>query len=142
MSNLAPEPKKSSCLGDIVIGVLIAGSLLIAFVVIIAIFRPKTTTAIVIEKSRPAWINGIETCKTSKEYGQLVAPDIGFYVSTEVNPATRMALIPHGTKVEVFDFADGMQYIRYNGTMGYVQSVFVVNYDPATGVKPSTVGCL
>jgi hypothetical protein len=97
------------------------------------------------EPGTPAWITGVETCPSSKEYGQLVVKSVNLYRSELVDTANVIASVPHGAKIELLSSSknsEGTVKIRYQGKIGYVQNLFVVQYDPATGVQPDKSSCL
>ncbi|MCP4594856.1 hypothetical protein [Neptuniibacter sp.] len=81
---------------------------------------------------RTAWINGIDKCPDSIEYGQLVMEAVNLY-SNQDTPIPPLAHIPHGAQIEVLEEAAnplGLCKVRYDNQEGYVQNMFVVDYDP------------
>jgi len=95
------------------------------------------------ESGKLGWISGVDTCPESVEYGLLIAKIVNLYPTVDVNPLNRLGSIPHGTKVEVLttDANRGMTRVRYIGTIGYVQSLFVIDYDPRSGIQPDPESC-
>lgn len=65
------------------------------------------------------------------------------YLTSDVNPLNRLGSISHGAKIEVLamDASRGMTGVRYAGKTGYVQSLYVIDYDPAAGVQPDQRVC-
>lgn len=113
--------------------------------IILLIAGCQTSTPATAEPGAPAWVSGVESCPSSREYGQLVVRSVNLYQSEQVDLADVIASVPHGARIELISSSrnsEGTVKIRYQGTIGYVQSLFVVRYDPATGVQPDESSCL
>ena len=81
---------------------------------------------------RTAWINGIDKCPDCAEYDQLVMEIVNLY-SNQDAPVPPLTHIPHGAQIDVLEEAvtpPGLCKVRYDGQEGYVQNMFVVDYDP------------
>ena len=89
------------------------------------------------------WVSGYETCPTHKEFGILVVNSVHLYHSSNVSPADIIEKIPHAAKVEVIQESsqNGTVKVRYEGTIGYIQDLFLVDYDPTGPVQPDESQC-
>ncbi len=93
-----------------------------------------------------AYVSGVEPCPENPEYGLLVAPGAHLYSDPDIGPDNVITLIPHGTKVDAMD--DNCYelwrvcVVRYEGVEGYVQTMMLVHYNPADGVRPNPDYCI
>lgn len=92
----------------------------------------QTTTSVTF--LRNAWIEGRETCPESAEYRQLVAPKIRLWKSQDMFQA--VTTIPHGAPVRVIQDRGTWFHIDYVGLQGYVQAIFIVDYNPLKTFEP------
>lgn len=119
---------------------LAAGALLLCIVVLVLgaagwllFARPQPAL-------RDAWISGVESCPSHPDFGQQVVDKANLYPRRDMLPP--VTPIPHGARVEVLEEdSEGLVKIRYRGQAGYVQVIFIVDYDPAQGVRPDEANC-
>lgn len=89
---------------------------------------------------RTAWISGVESCPSHPDFGQQVTDKANLYRSRKMLPP--VTPVPHGARVEVLEEdSEGLVKIRFQGRVGYVQAIFIVDYDPAQGVRPDETHC-
>ena len=147
-----PKPKaQGGCLSVfnsmfkviVILLVLICVALIIANIVIRQNRTRSVNLATVAEAGWLGWISGVDSCPESIEYGLLIAKIVNLYPTSDVNPLNRLGSILHGAKVEVLatDTKRGMTRVRYTDKIGYVQSLFVIGYDPTSGIQPDQGIC-
>jgi hypothetical protein len=86
------------------------------------------------------WINTIDQCPTSPEYGKQIADGANLWSDTELS--SQLATIPHGTQVDVLDGNTvGFLRVRWNRHDGFVQQIMTSKADPDLGVQPDEGKC-
>jgi hypothetical protein len=87
-----------------------------------------------------AWINGIDLCPSSSEYGEQVADGASLWSDSDMS--SRLAMMTHGTQVAVLgDNIPGFLYVQYGGLKGFVQTFMTTDYNPADGIQPDPNKC-
>ena len=93
-----------------------------------------------------AYVSGVEECPDHPKYGQLVITEAHLYSEPDIGLDNVIARIPHGTKVDVMDENCYDPWtvcvVRYEGREGYIQSILLVHYNPADGVRPDPDKCV
>jgi hypothetical protein len=86
------------------------------------------------------WVNGIDRCPTSADYGDVVVDAPHLY--RDIQFLEIAAEVPHGQQVELIqEFPDsGKVYVEW-GVTGYMDSIFVSKYDPASDLQPDDTHC-
>ena len=86
----------------------------------------------------------MERCPDHPEYGQQILAFAKTYTNVDFRPDTYRDIdIPHGEEIEVLHRVgyNGVSLIRHKARQGYVHSMFIVDYDPAEGVRPDPSSC-
>jgi len=85
--------------------------------------------------TRSAWVSGLDECPQSTTYGDLVSEQANLYYDAELNEWR--GTLDHRTPVEVLqELPDrGVMVVEGGGKRGYIQDVFIVDYDPAGGIQ-------
>jgi hypothetical protein len=86
------------------------------------------------------WINGFEKCPSHEEYGDQVANGANLWEEKSTT-SSRLALVQHGTKVDLLADEGGWVKVRYIASTGYMQKILVSDYDPSGGVQPDEEAC-
>ncbi len=96
--------------------------------------RPVPTPTDIVLRS--AWIDVRDPCPESPEYKVMVAPGIGFQKAPEfgVNPG----MVYHGSMVDILSEGEEWTQISHVGEKGYIQTPYIVEYDPAFDFQPAT----
>jgi hypothetical protein len=99
--------------------------------------EPPTPTPV------PYWISGVQRCPSSDYYGELETETAGLYSEIDMGPQNQILRMPHGSRVVYYpeESTESMCRIEFKGRSGYVQCMFLVTYDPATGVQPDESQC-
>lgn len=97
---------------------------------------PVPTATPTVIAVRDAWIEARDTCPESPEYKQQVVPGAGLWESPGVK--TKPGIVPHGALVGILSESAEWTHVDYGGKRGYVQSFFVVDYDPLKEFRPAT----
>lgn len=85
------------------------------------------------------YVSGVTDCPTSPDYGLLVTDGATVYNADGLPTRQR---IYHGSRVDILaEESGGFYRVRYAGRIGYVQSLMLVDYDPAQGVRPKPADC-
>ena len=85
---------------------------------------------------RYAWIESRDTCPESSEYRRQVVPGAGLWESPGMK--TKPGIVPHGALVSILNENAEWAHIDYGGKKGYVQSFFLVDYEPLKEFRPAT----
>lgn len=118
------------------------------FIIIVALFVigfalwPRSGASTPAKKITYGWVSGVETCPTSKRYGELIFKEAAF-LHRPKGESTGGAIdnIPHGARIEVIADGGSTLQIKYKGTVGYIDSILVIDYDPANGIRPDKTAC-
>lgn len=141
-----PKQKQQSAVSSRIIIILSLVLILISVVIIVGISGEKPDTALAptptvtptVSVLRYAWIETRDTCPESPEYKQQVVPGAGLWESPGMK--TKPGIVPHGTVVGILEENAEWIQVDYAGQSGYVQSFFVVDYDPLKEFRPATGG--
>jgi hypothetical protein len=94
------------------------------------------TATQVVKILRYAFIEARDTCPKSPEYRLQVALGANLWESPGVN--TGLGIIPHGKTIGVISEDAEWANVDYDGKRGYVQSFFLVDYDPKAEIRPAS----
>jgi hypothetical protein len=83
-----------------------------------------------------AFIEARDTCPDSPEYRSQVAQ--GATLWDQAGTGSNSGIIPHGKIVGVISEDAEWAHIDYDGKGGYIQSFFLVDYDPLAKIEPAT----
>lgn len=83
------------------------------------------------------YIEARETCTNSVHYGVLVVPGAMLWTGEGATKTPAKRIVKHGTEIEVLSRDSQWTYFRHGDITGYVQSFFVVDYDPNVEIQPA-----
>ena len=91
----------------------------------------------------PYWISGFNRCPTSEYYKDLETDTAGIYSEIDMGPQNVIMRIPHGSQIRYFpdESDESMCRVDYGDVEGFVQCMFLVDYDPEEGVRPDESQC-
>ena len=87
---------------------------------------------------RTAWIEARETCPNKFDYGEKVVPGANLWVGEGSTKTATGRNIRHSSRVKVLSESAAWIRIQQDDTTGYVQSFFIVDYDPSIELRPAT----
>jgi len=84
-----------------------------------------------------AYIEARETCTTRPHYGVLVVPGAMLWLGEGATKTPAKRIIAHASQIEVLSRDSQWTHFLQGDITGYVQSFFVVDYDPSVEIRPA-----
>jgi len=84
------------------------------------------------------YIESRETCENTTQYGIQLVPGAMLWTGEGATKTPARRIIAHASQIEVLSRDSQWTHFRQGETVGYVQSFFVVDYDPSIEIQPAT----